>query len=68
VIPLEPDEIRRMNKEELLKRIEDLRIELVQNRAKILRGSLKDVRAVRNTRKDIARILTALRSKGEGNI
>ncbi len=59
-MPLSSDELRKMQKEELTKKLEELRIELIKLRAQARMGTLKNTSSIRNTRKDIARILTVL--------
>lgn len=57
---MKPDEIRKMNIDERLKKLEELRLELVKLRLQAKMGLLKDTSRIRNIRKDIARILTII--------
>jgi len=57
---LKADEIRRMSVEDRLKKLEELRLELVKLRLQAKMGLLKDTSKIRNTRKDIARIFTVM--------
>ncbi len=59
------DEIRKMSREEKLKKLRELELELVRLRTMVRSGgSLENPMAIRNVRKDIARIKTALREEG----
>ncbi len=59
------DEIRKMSKEEKLKKLRELELELLRLRTLVRSGgSLENPMAIRNVRKDIARIKTALREEG----
>ena len=61
-------EIRKMKNEELEKKLEDLRKELMRARAKIAQGTSPDKPGrVREIRRAIARILTFKRERGEVN-
>lgn len=56
-------ELRAMSKEELEKRLEELRGELVKLRAQAKTGAApKNTMQIRNTRREIARILTLLKN------
>ncbi|MEM2171471.1 MAG: 50S ribosomal protein L29 [Desulfurococcaceae archaeon] len=57
---MKADEIRRMSVEDRLKKLEELRLELVKLRLQAKMGLLKDTSKIRNTRKDIARIFTVM--------
>ncbi|MEM0363774.1 MAG: 50S ribosomal protein L29 [Sulfolobaceae archaeon] len=57
---LDVKELRKMKKEELLKKLDELRLELIKLRVQARMGTLKNTASIRNTRKDIARILTIL--------
>ena len=59
-MPLDPDDLRKMRKDELLKKLEELRLELIKLRVQARMGTLKNTASIKNTRKDIARILTIL--------
>ena len=54
-------EIRQKSKLELQKLLQDSREKLRQLRFDLASGKVKNVREIRGTRKDIARILTLLR-------
>ncbi len=55
-------ELRQKSKTELQKTLEDLREKLRQLRCDLASGKVKNVREIRMTKKDIARILTLLKS------
>jgi len=57
---MKADEIRKMNVEERLKKLEELRLELAKLRLQAKMGLLKDTARVKNIRRDIARILTVM--------
>lgn len=52
-----------MTKEELVEILNQNRVKLGELRFKLSNGQLKNVRDIRNTRKDIARIITIINSK-----
>lgn len=54
-------EIRKKTKEELEKLLAEKRKKLTQLRFDLAAGKVKNVREIRETKKDIARILTILR-------
>ncbi len=56
-------EIRQKTKEELLKNVKDYREKLRDLRFDLASGKVKNVRDIRNIKKDIARILTILKEK-----
>ncbi len=59
------EEIRKMSREEKLKKLKELELELIRLRTLVRSGgSLENPMAIRNVRKDIARIKTALREEG----
>jgi|BEDMetMinimDraft_2_1075160.scaffolds.fasta_scaffold00014_35 large subunit ribosomal protein L29 len=60
---LYPEELRKMSLEELKKKLKELRAELLKQRIQVKMGTQKNVKIIRNTRKDIARILTELRNR-----
>ncbi|WP_338601106.1 50S ribosomal protein L29 [Sulfolobus tengchongensis] len=60
---LDVEELRKMEKEDLLKRLEELRLELIKLKVQARMGTLKNTASIKNTRKDIARILTVLSEK-----
>jgi len=57
---LKPSEIRQMSPEERLRKLEELRQELIKLRLQAKMGLLKDTAKIRNTKRDIARILTII--------
>jgi len=64
---LKPSEIRSMSREERLKKLEELRSELVKLKLQAKMGLLKDTARIRNVKRAIARILTIMREeKAEG--
>lgn len=62
------DEIRKMSDEELAKKETELREDVFRMKFKMASGELEDTSAIRNAKKDIARIKTVLteRQKVEG--
>jgi large subunit ribosomal protein L29 len=60
---IKPDEIRKMSREEKLKLLRELRIELINLRHKAATGALESPGRLREIRKNIARILTILREE-----
>lgn len=60
------DEVLKMSHEERLRKLEELRLELVKLYLQARMGLLKDTSKIRNTRRDIARILTAINSEKRG--
>ncbi len=57
------DDIRKMSPEERLKKLQELREELVKLRLKAAMGTLDNPGAIRAIRKTIARILTVMREE-----
>ncbi|MEM0015562.1 MAG: 50S ribosomal protein L29 [Saccharolobus sp.] len=57
---LDVKELRKMQKDELLKKLDELRLELIKLRVQSRMGTLKNTSSIKNTRKDIARVLTIL--------
>ncbi|MGC8982602.1 MAG: 50S ribosomal protein L29 [Desulfurococcaceae archaeon] len=57
---MKPDEIRSMKPEERLKKLEELRMELIKLRMQAKVGLLKDTARIKNIKRDIARILTIM--------
>ncbi len=57
------DEIRSMSTDEILDKIEDLKVEMYTYRLQKDTGELKDTTLFRKTRRDIARLKTALRER-----
>jgi len=62
-MPLNPKELREKSVKELLDQLKELQSQLLKLRAEARLGTLKNTAAIRNTRKDIARILTVLAEK-----
>ncbi len=60
---LKPDEIRKMSPEERLKKLRELRAELIKLRTQAYLGTLTNIGKIRQVRKDIARILTIMREE-----
>ena len=60
---IKTDDIRKMSVEERLKKLEELREELVKLRLKAAVGTLENPGAIRAIRKTIARILTVMREE-----
>ncbi|MCE4628290.1 MAG: 50S ribosomal protein L29 [Desulfurococcales archaeon] len=63
---MKPDEIRKMSREEKLKLLKELRIELINLMHKAATGTLESPGRLREVRKNIARILTILREEELG--
>ncbi len=57
------DEIRAMSNDAILDKIEDLKVEMYTYRLQRESGELKDTTLFRKTRRDIARLKTALRER-----
>ena len=57
------NEIRAMSNDEILDKIEDLKVEMYTYRLQRESGELKDTTLFRKTRRDIARLKTALRER-----
>jgi large subunit ribosomal protein L29 len=57
---MKPSEIRQMSTEEKLKKLEELRLELLKLKMQAKMGLLKDTARIRNIKRDIARILTII--------
>jgi len=60
---VKPEEIRKMSMEERLRKLNELRLELVKLRMQAKLGTLTDTARVRNIKRDIARILTIIREE-----
>ena len=60
---IKTDDIRKMNPEERLKKLEELKEELAKLRLKAEVGTLENPGAIRAIRKTIARILTVMREE-----
>ncbi|ABN70124.1 LSU ribosomal protein L29P [Staphylothermus marinus F1] len=63
---MKPDEIRKMTKEERLRRLNELRLELIKLRMQARVGTLTNTARIRNIKRDIARILTIMREEELG--
>ncbi len=57
------DEIRALSSDDILDKIEDLKVEMYTFRLQKESGELKDTTLFRKTRRDIARLKTALRER-----
>ncbi len=57
------EEIRALSTDEILDKIEDLKVEMYTFRIQKESGELKDTTLFRKTRRDIARLKTALRER-----
>ncbi|MCC6010877.1 MAG: 50S ribosomal protein L29 [Desulfurococcaceae archaeon] len=62
---MKPSEIREMSREERLRRLDELRSELVKLRLQAKMGLLKDTARIKSVKRDIARILTIMREERE---
>ena len=60
---MEIKELKQLSKEELKKKQEDAREKLRQMRFDLQAGKVKDVREIRQVKKDIARMMTLLKIK-----
>jgi large subunit ribosomal protein L29 len=56
-------EIRGLSDEELQQKLNELKSELIRLRTQVVTGTIKDTMAIRNIKKNIARILTVLNEK-----
>lgn len=63
---MEIEKIRELQEAELEKKLSDMRIELKDLRFKRAKGELKNLLQIRETRRDIARIMTVINEKGRG--
>jgi len=59
------DEIRKMTPEERLRKLNELRLELVKLQLQAKMGTLTNTARIRNVRRDIARVLTVMREEGK---
>ena len=57
------NEVRALSTDEILDKIEDLKVEMYTFRIQKESGELKDTTLFRKTRRDIARLITALRER-----
>lgn len=53
-------DIRKMKTDEIMKNVEDLRVEIAELRRRIHMGETSNVRILRAKRKDLARMLTIM--------
>lgn len=60
---MKPDEIRKMSPEERIKKLNELRLELLKLRMQARVGTLTNTAKIRNIKRDIARILTIMREE-----
>ena len=60
---MKPDEIRKMSPEERIKKLNELRLELLKLRMQARVGTLTNTARIRNIKRDIARILTIIREE-----
>ncbi len=63
---MKPDEIRKMPPEERIRRLNELRLELMKLRMQARVGTLTNTARIRNIKRDIARILTIMREEELG--
>lgn len=56
-----------MSEDELYNKLRELRRHLFDMRAQTVTEKLENIKAVRNTRRDVARIKTVIREKTAGN-
>ena len=63
---IRPDEIRKMSRDERLKLLEELRVELINLRHKAAAGTLESPGRLREVKRNIARILTIMREEELG--
>lgn len=61
---MKASEIRRMAPEERLRKLNELRLELVKLRLQARMGTLTNTARIRNVKRDIARILTVINEEG----
>ncbi|AAY79982.1 50S ribosomal protein L29 [Sulfolobus acidocaldarius] len=64
-MPLEVDELRKMDLKQLKERLNELEMQLLKLRVESRMGTLKNTASIKNTRKDIARILTVIGEKSK---
>ena len=63
---MKPDQIRQMSREERIRRLNELRLELIKLRMQARVGTLTNTALIRNIKMDIARILTIMREEELG--
>jgi large subunit ribosomal protein L29 len=62
---MEMNEIKNLEKSELLEKVNKLKQELFHFRSQLALGRMENPMRIRETRKDIARVQTVLRQKGQ---
>jgi large subunit ribosomal protein L29 len=62
---MEMNEIKNLEKSELLDKVNKLKQELFHFRSQLALGRMENPMRIRETRKDIARVQTVLRQKGQ---
>lgn len=65
-VPVKARELRDLSREELLRKLDDLKTELFNLRFQKAVGQLGNPMRIRQVRKDIARVLTVLRERELG--
>ena len=63
---MKPDQIRQMSREERIRHLNELRLELIKLRMQARVGTLTNTARIRNIKRDIARILTIMREEELG--
>ena len=61
---MEMEEIKNLEKSELLEKVNKLKQELFHFRSQLALGRMENPMRIRETRRDIARVQTVLRQKG----
>lgn len=61
---MEMEEIKNLEKSELLEKVNKLKQELFHFRSQLALGRIENPMRIRETRRDIARVQTVLRQKG----
>jgi large subunit ribosomal protein L29 len=59
-------DLQKLSEKDINKQIQEKRKALVQERFSMVTNQLKDIKTIQKTRREIARLLTALKSKGKG--
>ena len=62
---MEMNEIKNLEKSELLEKVNKLKQELFHFRSQLALGRMENPMRIRETRKDIARVQTVIRQKGQ---
>lgn len=57
------NELRKLSEQDLMNRLEELRVDLLKRKAEARLGTLKNTSSIRNARKEMARIYTILSEK-----